>query len=242
MATIKDLSGKKFGMVTAKNRIVVLSGGNRRSKWICQCECGNTRDFFAQDLLSGSVDSCGCMTKTKRLSSMLRHYSDKIECVNKERMTCDSVKLQCGSTCYFDTQDFELVSKYIWTSIKSTNTRYASSASGGFRVFMHNLIMGKKEGYFIDHIDGNGLNNKRSNLRWATPSQNQWNKRRQRTNRSKYKGVTPRGEKWVAAIQKHGKRYHLGTFDTEYLAAIAYDKKALELFGEFAKVNIGGES
>ena len=98
----------------------------------------------------------------------------------------------------------------------------------------------------VDHIDGNGLNNQRSNLRIATRLQNLKNKVVQVGKiHSKYKGVCKQvckhGDKiyayWTALITSDFKRHYLGTFKTEEEAALAYNKKAVELHGEFANLN-----
>lgn len=109
-------------------------------------------------------------------------------------------------------------------------------------VLMHRLILsrilerelGRYE--FVDHINNNPLDNRRSNLRLATPSQNLGNRVRNKNNTSGYKGVTwnKQTHRWKAAIQAQGKARHLGYFSTPEEAHEAYCKAAKELFGEFA--------
>ena len=106
---------------------------------------------------------------------------------------------------------------------------------------MHRQIMKAPKGMVVDHIDGNGLNNRRSNLRICTPRQNQWNRCPLKTRKqtSPFKGVQyPTGKsRPYARIQYNGKTIHIGVFDSEVEAAQAYDRKAVELFGEFAYLN-----
>jgi len=106
---------------------------------------------------------------------------------------------------------------------------------------MHKELLGYKEGFEIDHRDGDGLNNCRKNLRHATKSQNQGNAKMRSDNTSGYKGVSfepqTRGKKWKAYIQHEGKRFTLGRHATAECAAMAYDAAAIRLFGEFAKIN-----
>jgi hypothetical protein len=99
---------------------------------------------------------------------------------------------------------------------------------------MHNVIMGVKG---IDHANGNGLDNRRSNLRPFTGAQNHWNSGISRTNWSGHKGVgwNKAEGKWRARIQANGKRLFLGYFDTAEDAGHAYDAAARELHGEFAR-------
>lgn len=100
-----------------------------------------------------------------------------------------------------------------------------------FRFTVHELILGQK---YADHINGNGLDNRNENLRPATKQQNAWNSRKVENCGSKYKGVYKvRDDKWT--VQVNGK--HVGIFKTELEAAKAYDKKALEIYGEFARLN-----
>lgn len=107
-------------------------------------------------------------------------------------------------------------------------------------IYMHRVILPPIKGMTIDHIDGNGLNNQRSNLRYATQSENLHNQRRIKPHSSQYKGVSwykPYG-KWRASIGVDGKVKNLGYFVNEYDAAIAYDRAAIEMFGYFARTNI----
>jgi hypothetical protein len=95
----------------------------------------------------------------------------------------------------------------------------------------------------IDHCDGDGLNCRDENLRIATPKQNQGNKRLQINNTSGYKGVHwfPQTQKWVVRIKREGKCIHLGYFFDKKDAARAYDRAAIEQFGEFAVLNLPEE-
>ena len=106
-------------------------------------------------------------------------------------------------------------------------------------ILMHHLIKEVPEGKEIDHINGNGLDNRQENLRDATASQNCMNIRPRENTTSKYKGVSwdKNKERWRARIQIEGKMIHLGRFREEENAAKAYNKKALELVSEHALIN-----
>ena len=90
-----------------------------------------------------------------------------------------------------------------------------------------------------DHINGNPLDNRRVNLRECTHQQNMHNRKKNKNSKSRYKGVwwEKDARKWRAAIRLDNKRYHIGYFHDERAAALAYDKKAIEFFGEFARLN-----
>ena len=131
-----------------------------------------------------------------------------------------------------------MASGYWWTRHKGTRTNYARAVVEGRRVLLHVLIMGELEGRTVDHINGNGLDNRRCNLRWATKSQQCQNNHVGR-GRSIFKGVSwaKRQRKWMATISINGKNKHIGYFDNESDAARAYNKEAANNFGEFAWLN-----
>lgn len=139
-----------------------------------------------------------------------------------------------------DDEDYEMLIKYKWhlsinkyasTNIKINNEWKQKS--------MHRLIMKEPIGLQIDHINHDGLNNQKNNLRIVINSQNQMNKQKRENCSSKFKGVYwHKGiKKWTSSICVNKKRSHLGYFKNEEEAAIAYNKKANEFFGEYAYLN-----
>lgn len=157
------------------------------------------------------------------------------------------VPLTRGYVALIDAADWPLVQGYSWRAAcgKRHRTFYAIAWSGSQKdrskrtVAMHRLIMGHHPGMEIDHRDGNGLNNTRSNLRIATHSQNQQNKAAKRGTTSQYKGVgwNKNAGKWAAFIRKDRRNFHLGLFVDEAKAARRYDEAARVMFGEWAKLN-----
>jgi hypothetical protein len=160
------------------------------------------------------------------------------------------IPLTQGKFAIVDPGDYERLAQYKWFAVRYERGFYAVRAvkakDGRGRqknVRMHREILGVPEGKIIDHINHNGLDNRRANLRVATRRQNAWNKRKQRTRcSSKYKGVTwlKREGKWQARIVCKGRSMFIGYFADEKAAARAYDAKAGELFGEYAAMNFGG--
>jgi len=134
------------------------------------------------------------------------------------------------------------VNKYIWSFAKrysGTGKGYARGTVNGKRVKMHRYLMNFPRGLVIDHIDGNGLNNCKANLRLCTQAENARNVPARPGTTSKYKGVHKIKESntWRAAISVNHKRKHLGVFDDEIEAAKAYDSVARKYHGEFAYLN-----
>jgi AP2 domain/HNH endonuclease len=102
---------------------------------------------------------------------------------------------------------------------------------------MHRMIL---EGYpFVDHVNGNGLDNRKANLRQATAQEQAWNRKKQGNCSSKYKGVcwSKHARKWVVHIKIDYQQVYLGYFKDEVEAALAYDEAARKNFGEFARTN-----
>jgi len=104
---------------------------------------------------------------------------------------------------------------------------------------MHELIMNPGMGQEIDHKNGNGLDNRRDNLRICTHANNMCNRRIGKNNKSGYKGVyfTKSGNAWRSKLRFKGRNINLGNFKKPIDAAIAYDNAAMKYFGEFARTN-----
>lgn len=147
-----------------------------------------------------------------------------------------------NKTAIIDDEDYVLLSNYIWYAKKDKNSWYAAAnkydEAKHTIIKMHQIILGKRKGYVIDHINGNGLDNRKENLRFVTRSQNKMNQQNTYGS-SKYKGVSwhKNAKKWTSYIRHNGKLTHLGLFSSEEEAARAYDSKAKELFKEFASLN-----
>lgn len=120
---------------------------------------------------------------------------------------------------------------------------YAVASMNGKTVYMHRVILSRvanrdlERHEQVDHINRNGMDNRRENLRIATSSQNQCNAKCRADSKTGYKGVQKSRNRWMARIKINGKRYYLGTFNTPQAAHEAYKQKAVELFGEFARFN-----
>lgn len=147
----------------------------------------------------------------------------------------------CKLVALVDDEDYDRVSKFSWNAYKSRRVWYALTSIGHTTYSMHRLVMKLWLGNPIrcDHKDGNGLDNRKSNLRLATNAQNLMNKQLYLGSKSGFKGVTwaESAKKWCARIRCNKKLYSLGYFTNKVTAAQAYDRKARILFGEFANLN-----
>jgi hypothetical protein len=150
------------------------------------------------------------------------------------------IPLTQGQFAIVDDFDYLWLSKWKWRALKTQREFYAVTwgrpHGAPYSLAMHAIILGTNGG---DHIDGNGLNNTRRNLRPSTTSQNGVNRRLNRNSNSGFKGVTWRASRkhWRAVIKAHGRAMDIGTFKDPTEAAMAYDSAAIKLFGEFARTN-----
>lgn len=151
------------------------------------------------------------------------------------------IPLSLGLVAFVDDEDFEWLNQWKWYAVKKHKIFYAErTTSDRKHLKMHRLILGlSDQSVLCDHIDGNGLNNCRANLRACSHTENMRNTR-PHPGFSKYKGVQPRYNKslkWAAYIRINNKEKCLGRFDSEEEAARHYNLAAKETFGDFARLN-----
>lgn len=154
------------------------------------------------------------------------------------------IKISKGYVTIVDDEDYEDLIQFKWFAEVRSNTqiythRNAGSGRKDVRIErMHRRIMKAPKGVNIDHINGNGLDNRKCNLRLATTAQNGQNVGKRSRNKSGYKGVSPaKGGYWQAHIQVARVRYYLGTYKDINKAAEAYNAAAIKHHGEFAYIN-----
>jgi hypothetical protein len=136
-----------------------------------------------------------------------------------------------------DKEDKHLIENRNWHVKTFGDNSYYLSYTGGKETRLHRLILGVTDPrQHIDHINGNGLDNRRCNLRLCNNAQNSMNRKKVLA-KSGYKGVYPVGNKWQASIWLNKKKKHLGLFGDKKKAAKAYDLAAEKYFGEFASLN-----
>lgn len=219
--------------------------GQRRVFWHCICECGNEKDVPANALLSGRSKSCGCLH-----SEIMSSQTKKMHL--KNRTTYDlSGDFGIGHTYdgyyfYFDLEDYEKIKNFNW--FKNDQGYFlariiSKEKSYNFRcIRLHRLIMNvDKEDIEIDHIHGKNsrYDNRKSNLRYATHSQNNQNKGNQKNNTSGIRGIDyfKAVKKWRARITKEGITYDLGYFDDIEDAVKVRNEAEEKYFGEWSYKN-----
>jgi hypothetical protein len=150
------------------------------------------------------------------------------------------IPLTQGFYTYVDAEDFEWLNQWHWHAYGG----YAGRCEAGKRVYMHRAIMQPPDGMVVDHVNGNGFDNTRANTPNVTRGEDMHNKGKQGGTASMYKGIS-RGQSskgsWYAQVAWGDNRLRAGTFADEAEAARAYDRLAVELFGEHARLNFPEE-
>lgn len=159
------------------------------------------------------------------------------------------IKFKNGLRAFVDDEDFELVDKFTWYCEPHGRTfrsymakdRNIDGKRTRKKIFLHRFILKAEKGQIIDHVDGNALNNQKSNLRFCTHSQNIMNGPRRIGSSSKFLGVSRRqfknSLKWKTQYQLNGKNHYVGVYESEKEAALVYNVCASFAFREFARLN-----
>jgi hypothetical protein len=153
------------------------------------------------------------------------------------------VTLTKGYEAVIDAVDVDIVARFNWTAYLTTSTVYAArkDTSGAKQInfYLHRAIMGNPAGIEVDHINGDGLDNRRCNLRAATRSQNAQNTRVRSDNTSGVKGVwwDSARRKWASEIRVRGRKLFLGRHNDLESACEAYAYASEKFHGEFRRTD-----
>jgi hypothetical protein len=227
MPKVLDIVGNSYGNWTVLARAPNKSGS---SVWYCICTCGVIKEVEGYCLVKGRTKSCGCISKAKIWNPII--VDDNTY----------SIPLTHGKIAYIDKEDYVKIKDFGWflregyaiarVGIRSNLTQVKSS-----HTWMHRVILGYFGDQEIDHIDCNGLNNRKSNLRLANRTQNTQNAVIRKDSTSGFKGVNyhKRNKRWRARIAVGKKRISLGCYTTKEEANDAVEKARKNLHGEFAR-------
>lgn len=229
MGKSKDYSGKKFGRLLMLEKTNIRKGVDVLYK--CQCDCGKICYIRSSNIVSGHTKSCGCLLK-RGITKNRYEFDEKyayIYVTNREK------------PAIIDIEDYEKVEKYHWTKTTRDYTVSHIDVNGKLKkIYLHRLIMGvedKKTKLNVDHINGNVLDNRKINLRFATQLQNCWNKRLNSNNTLGVAGVREiRNAKiWNARIIVNYKVIHLGNYRDINEAIKARKEAEIKYFGEYRR-------
>lgn len=226
MPKFKDITGEKFNYLTVIEYIGII---NNRSLWRCKCDCGNEKIARSDHLKSGNTKSCGCFQRENRYNNKFnKRYNTFI--VKGNITECYTTG---GYKYIIDTEDLPRIKDICWFKDKAG---YLEGRDGKTKFKLHRFLTNCPEGYDVDHINHHVNDNRKSNLRICTRSQNNMNR--------KVKGVHwyKARNKWTVSITKDNKKYFLGYYDN-YEEALKVRKKAEEeYFKEFAYKGEDNES
>jgi len=224
MPIYQDLTGQKFGKLKVIKRVENDKWG--QSQWLCECDCDSNKKVIvrAGGLKFGNIQSCGCLTK-ENVSKANKKY-------NKYDLSGEYGigYIENGESFYFDIEDYDLIKDYRWNI-----NNYCFTVSNKKTIFLHRLIMNNPD-LKIDHINRNKLDNRKSNLRLCTSSQNNMNKTIPADNTSGIIGVcyNKLSNRWQAYIQINKIMSHLGFYKNIDDAIIARLNAEYKYYGEFA--------
>lgn len=232
MGKAENLLGQRFG------RLVVIERGentkNGNAQWLCKCDCGNPEPTLvvATNLKSGKTRSCGCLQK--EIASITHSKPNKYDLSGEFGIGFTSQPDSYGRCeFYFDKEDYDKIKDYTW----SFNNDYLRDTKDR-SIAMHQLILPTEDGYIPEHIHGSQTknDNRKSNLRPATQTQNIMNTKVRTDNTSGVKGVRWRKDtnKWTATIWVNKKCISLGCFNNFEEAVKARKNAEEKYFGEFS--------
>lgn len=147
------------------------------------------------------------------------------------------IRLTQGQETQINSSDLPRVTARKWYAVRQRGQFRAVTKEGQKMIYLHRIITDCPDGFEVDHINGNPLDNRRCNLRVCSQYQNSCNRKPDKRNRSGYKGVRRRGLKWVAEITVKGETRFLGSFGKIQAAASAYNRGARKFFKSFANLN-----
>lgn len=233
-----DLTGKKFGRLTVCKRIEnhIFPSGQTRTKYECLCDCGNTTTVISSDLRSGITQSCGCLAKEKSYLASKKY--NKYDLSNEYGIGYTYNEYNGINYFYFDLEDYDKIKDYCWY-FNDSGYLCSHIANSRKAIRMHRLLMDadleKKE---VDHINHKTFDNRKSNLRLVTSTQNKYNRRVRSDSTTGVCGVRKNNNGKFSAYISLEKHYvTIGTFDNLEDAIAARKEAEEKYFGEYSYAN-----
>lgn len=232
MGNFINLIGQRFGRLTVEKYLPIEDRKDKKSIWLCKCDCGNYTEVSSNHLTTFHTTSCGCYHRERvaQIARETKSMKNKYEFVDNYVIGYTNK----GHKFFFDIEDYDIVSQYFW---RRDDNGYivASDKQDGVKTlyWMHRLIVNASNEYDVDHIHGKESrnDNRKSNLRIATRSQNAMNRGVASNNTSTVTGVRwhNASNKWQVSIGVNNQSVYLGVYD-DFDTAVMVRKQAEEKY------------
>lgn len=237
MANHVDLTGQRFGLLTVvkKEKDYIQSNGRRRIQYLCRCDCGNEIIVKGDSLKGGHTKSCGCLKLETCIKNLGKYAESKYNTYDLSGEYGIGYTSNTNEPFYFDLEDYDKIKDYYWyKNYKGYLQAHSKNTHNNEMIMIHRIILNNiKDNDKVDHIHHNLLDNRKSELRIVTNSQNMMNRVTNKNNKSGHKGVCYLNNHWVAYIQKD-KNNIRKNFDNKEEAIKWREKMEYSLFGDYA--------
>ena len=233
MSKTIDLAGQRFGRLMVLSRAENTKAG--QAKWLCKCDCGETKVVSGYHLRSGRITSCGCYQKERA-----SEYSKKYNGYRVDGKTVFVKMSNSDREMIVDSDVWESTKRFCWYENPHgyAETNVPIGARKSRRVMFHVMVFTDcPSGLYRDHINGNRLDNRRANIRYVTTQQNNHNHGKSKKNTSGYPGIrweADRG-KWLARIKFNDRTINLGKYSRIEDAVHARKEAEKKYFGEYRR-------
>ena len=242
MGKLTDLTGQKFGRLTVikQGEDYISPKGARKARWICLCDCQlelpeekrKTKLIVGESLKSGLTTSCGCYKDQKTIERNINRRKHNKYDLSGEYGIGYTLK---GEAFYFDLEDYDLIKDYYWYI---TDSGYVKTCYNRKGILFHRLVMNVLDSkYLVDHIAHITVDNRKSQLRIVTDSENQMNKCLQSNNKTGVPGLIKKDDRWEVYITVNKNCIFLGSSKNKEEAIKIRRDAEEKYFGEYSYLN-----